>query len=281
MTIAVIGLGLIGGSFALAAKACGWRVVGIDKCPATLQLAAQHLDVVSDNVALINEADAVFVAVPMRQYAAVFASAAAHLRADAVMFDGASSKREVIDTAREKMAKRYARFVPSHPVAGDEKNGFSAARAELFNDCLAIICPNDCDDDAAEVVRKLWRDVGARIEEMDAGEHDRVFAAVSHLPHLLSYALAGLLDNKNDNGALLKYAAGGFRDFTRIAGSHSALWTEIFMSNADRLVAAAEDYQKLLGEFIGMVRSGDSAELQKHLENARRLRLRYLAGDKK
>ncbi|MGI9337183.1 MAG: prephenate dehydrogenase [Gammaproteobacteria bacterium] len=300
MNIAVIGLGLIGGSFALAAKARGHRVCGVDTCAATLQLAKGQLDEVSSDMSVISNARMVFAAVPMGQYENIFAAAAKHLPPDAVLFDGASGKREVIRAAREKMGGKYARFVPSHPVAGDEKSGFGAARAGLFNGALAVVCPGDADDDAVESVRALWSDIGARVEMMDAESHDRVFAAVSHLPHLLSYALAGLIDKyekgeKGEGGekgeetntgekekrVLLKYAAGGFRDFTRIAGSDSALWAEIFMSNADRLADSAREYQQLLGEFIALVEGGDGGELQKHLERARRLRLRYLAENQK
>ena len=300
MHIAVIGLGLIGGSFALAAKARGYYVCGIDTNAATLQLAKAHLDEVGENIAAIKDADIVFAAVPMGQYENIFAAAADYLADNAVLFDGASGKREVIRAAKKKLADKYSRFVPSHPVAGDEKSGFGAARAGLFDGALAVLCPNDADSDAVERVRALWSAVGARVETMDADAHDRVFAAVSHLPHLLSYALAGLMDKyekgeyQNIDGdntspekkgeekrVLLKYAAGGFRDFTRIAGSDSALWAEIFLSNADLVAEAAREYQQLLGQFISLVEGGDVKELQKHLESARRLRLRYLAENQK
>ena len=283
MTIAVVGLGLIGGSFALAAKAGGRRVVGVDCCAQTCTLAARQLDEVGGDIALINKAEAVFAAVPIDEYGAVFAAAKNHLRDDAVLFDGASSKRGVIAQAKKHLGEKYARYVPSHPVAGDEKSGFAAARADLFRGHLALLCPADADKDAAEKARGLWQLVGARVDDIDCEEHDDVFAIVSHLPHLLSYALAGLVDRydgdgdgKDKNKTALKYAAGGFRDFTRIAGSNSALWSEIFLSNADRLLTAIGDYQKLLDETAALVRAGDADALRQHLEVARRLRLRYL-----
>lgn len=292
MKIAVVGLGLIGGSFALAAKARGHWVCGIDTNAATLQIAKGQLDEVSGDIASVRQAGMVFAAVPMGQYESVFAAAAMHLHDNAVLFDGASSKRGVIVAAREKMGDKYRRYVPSHPVAGDEKSGFGAARASLFGGALAIVCPGDADNDAVEKVGDLWTDIGAKVQMMDAEYHDRVFAAVSHLPHLLSYALAGLIDKREKDGAakaakageagekgegLLKYAAGGFRDFTRIAGSDSSLWAEIFLSNADLVAQAAREYQQLLGEFVMLAEGGDGDGLQKHLERARLLRLRYLA----
>ncbi len=289
-TVAVVGLGLIGGSFALAAKAGGLRVAGVDVCAQTREKASRVLDSVSGDIALIKEADAVFAAVPMEEYEKIFAAAGKHLRADAALFDGASSKRGIIARAKRLLGEKCSRFVPSHPVAGDEKSGFAAARAELFRGRLAVVCAEDSDSDAADTVRGLWKTVGAKVCEMNPREHDRIFSAVSHLPHLLSYALAGLMDGydggakENGGGAkkdsLLNYAAGGFRDFTRIAGSNSALWSEIFLSNSDYLLRAVGDYQKGLEELAALVRAGDSKKLEERLEIARKLRMRYLELEK-
>ena len=279
MKIGVIGLGLIGGSFALAARRLGHAVTGYDCCAKTLNDAVR-LGVVSaagDDVAALGDSDLIFVAVPVRAYDGVFSALAPVLRSDAVLTDGGSTKSGVLRTATRLLGERARRFVAAHPIAGGEDSGVAAANADLFVGAMLVICGENADSDAVETTRRLWRAIGATTAEMTAAQHDLIFSLVSHLPHVLSYALVGSLSRQTDKDALIRYAAGGFRDFTRIAASHPAMWRDICLENRDNILAALKLYQDEISALTRHVEDGDGDALFAHFQTARLLR-RYWAG---
>ncbi len=276
--VAVVGVGLIGGSFALAlkeAKACG-HVVGVGRSPANLKLALSRgvIDSISTDPALAAEgADLVLVASPVGQFEKIFRAVAASLKPDAVLTDAGSTKRDVVAAARKALKKKIGQFVPAHPIAGAEKSGAAAANAELFRGRRVVITPMKENAAAAvEKVNQAWSTCGARTSQMTPEQHDAVFAAVSHLPHLLAYALVHEVNGRKNAAELFSFAAGGFRDFTRIASSHPEMWRDICVANADKLSAELASYAKKLAAVKKLLSRGDAKALEKLFSEAREAR---------
>ncbi len=252
-TLAVIGVGLIGGSLALALKsknAVG-RVIGVGRSRANLD-EARTLGII-DEVAPIEaaaKADIIFVATPVAQMPAIFASLTPHLSAKSIVTDGGSTKQDVIAAARAALGEKFSQFVPAHPIAGTEKTGAAAAFASLYERRKVVVCREiETNPDAIERVIAMWRDTGAEIHEMSAFEHDDVFAAVSHLPHLLAFALVDMLAAAKRADAYFSYAASGFRDFTRIAGGSPEMWRDISAANRLALRGQLREYRARLDDF--------------------------------
>jgi prephenate dehydrogenase len=279
--VAIVGVGLIGGSFALALKAaklCG-HVAGIGRGAANLKLALERgiVDSIAQDVA---DADLILVATPVAQYPAVLGAIAPRLEPAAIVTDAGSTKRGVIAAARAALGAKIAQFVPAHPIAGAEKSGAAAASADLFKGRRVVLAPLP-ENPAASVraVEEAWQACGARVARMSAEEHDAVFAAVSHLPHLLAYALVHELAGRPDSARLFSYAAGGFRDFTRIASSHPEMWRDICVANRGPLLAELDRYAEKLRALRPLLERGDGAALEKLFAEARAARERWLAGD--
>ena len=281
--IGVAGLGLIGGSFALAMKRRGARVCGVSRSAETLALAKQLGAIDDDREEALGECDIVFIAVPVQAAGGVFARLSRFVSAKTVAMDGGSVKSGLANLARKHFGENAGRFVPCHPVAGAEKSGVAAARADLFEGAEVVLCPAESDDDAAQTAREVWRETGAKVSEMDANEHDQIFAMVSHLPHLLSYALVNQIDEQSPRARdlMLRHAAGGFRDFTRIAGSHPEMWRDIFLDNKTNLLAAISGYRAALNALEEAARKGDGAALFEKFEAARKLRNAWVASREK
>ncbi len=279
--VAVVGVGLIGGSFALAlkaARACG-EVVGVGRSAANLKLALEQ-GVIDAIGADVGDADLVLVATPVAQVPRVLAALAPRLKASAIVTDAGSTKRDVIAAARAALGARSAQFVPAHPIAGAERSGARAASAALFRGKRVVLTPLPENPDAAvQAVEAAWSACGARVSRMDAAEHDAVLAAVSHLPHLLAYALVHEVAGRENSAQLFGFAAGGFRDFTRIASSHPEMWRDICVANRDRLLGELDRYLAKLQAVRPLVESGDGAALEKLFAEARAARERWLAGD--
>jgi prephenate dehydrogenase len=279
MKLAIIGVGLIGGSFALALKQAKKvsKVVGVGRNAANLRLALERgvIDAIAaDPGAAARDADLVLVATPVAQFPAVFASLA---ECKALITDGGSTKRDVIAAARKALGKRIARFVPAHPIAGAEKSGAAAARAELFQDRRVVLTPLKENFKASvAAVEAAWSACGAKVSRMDAEEHDAVLAAVSHLPHVLAYALVHDVAKRNNSAQLFSFAAGGFRDFTRIASSHPEMWRDICLANRDRLLQELKLYANELGSIRRLLDKGDGAGLEKLFAAAREARDKWI-----
>ena len=271
-TVAVVGLGLIGGSFALAMKQLGARVVGLSRSAETVAMAKSAGAIDDDDPRALADAELIFIAVPVCATDAAFAEVARRMNPQAVAMDGGSVKGGLSDLAKKRFGENAPRFVPCHPVAGAETSGFPAARADLFCGRDVVLCPAASAPDAADVARDAWQTIGARVSEMDADEHDRVFAVVSHLPHLLSYALVNDIDSQPARELMLRHAASGFRDFTRIAGSHPEMWRDICLQNQTNLLSALSGYRAALDDLESAIASGDGEALFEKFDSARELR---------
>lgn len=265
--LCVIGVGLIGGSLALALKKAGYveKVTGIGRSLENLQ-TAQQLAVIdhyeTDYASALSDADMVFVSVPIGAMGAVFAQIKPHLKPGAIISDGGSAKQQVIDAAREALGSKIKQFVPGHPIAGTEKSGAEAAFDSLYQDRRVILTPlaeNSRTD--IDKVRDMWQAAGAAVDEMDARHHDLVLAGTSHLPHILAFALVDCLNKVEDVDEIFKYAAGGFRDFTRIASSDPVMWRDICLSNADAILAMMQNYQQQIDELKHCIEQGDGESI--------------------
>jgi len=277
MKLAVIGAGLIGGSFALAlkkAKAVS-HVVGVGRSKQNLKLALERgiIDSIArDAGAAAKEADLVLVATPVAQFDSVFASLT---NSNALITDAGSTKRDVIAAARQALGSGIARFVPAHPIAGAEKSGAAAASADLFQNRRVVLTPlKENSPEAIAKVTSAWQACGARVSRMPADEHDAVLAAVSHLPHLLAFALVHEVAGRGNSEQLFSFAAGGFRDFTRIASSHPEMWRDICLANRDQLLLELNKFGEKLQQVKALL--DDPAGLEKLFAEAREARDRWI-----
>ena len=280
MRLAVIGVGLIGGSFALALKQARLvtHVVGAGRGQANLRLALERgaIDSIArDAAAAARDADVILLAAPVAQFPEILSSL--KLQPGALVTDAGSTKRDVIAAARRALGAKVRQFVPGHPVAGAEKSGAAAASAELFRGRRVVLTPlpeNDASD--IEKIAALWSACGANVTRMDAGQHDSVLATVSHLPHLLAFALVHEVAQRANAEQLFAYAAGGFRDFTRIASSHPEMWRDISVANRDLLALEMEKFEEKIRAVKALVKAGDGAGLERLFAEAREARDQWL-----
>jgi prephenate dehydrogenase len=266
--LVVVGVGLIGGSFALALKKAKVvsHVTGVGRSAANLELARERgiIDSIAKDP---GDADVVLVAAPVGQYPAIFKSLSG---SKAIITDAGSTKRDVV-----ALGKHLSRFVPGHPIAGAEKSGAAAASADLFRDRRVVLTPLKETEDVARV-EALWKACGARVSRMTAEEHDEVLAAVSHLPHLLAFGLVHEVAKRKNSEQLFSFAAGGFRDFTRIASSHPEMWRDICLANKDLLLSELKKYQGKVAAMERLLQAGDGAALEKLFAEARQARDQWL-----
>jgi len=279
--LAVLGVGLIGGSVAQALKRAGrvGRVVGYGRGRANLEaaLAVGAIDAIADSPeAAVAGADRVLLAMPVGAMAATFARIAPHLAPHALVTDAGSTKQDVIAAARAGLGPASARFVPAHPIAGAERSGAAAARADLYGGRSVILTPLAENRPAdVEAVADLWRACGAQVVEMAATEHDGVFAAVSHLPHLAAFALVDELASRPQAQTYFRHAGSGFRDFTRIAASSPEMWRDIALANRAALVAELDAYLSRLSAYRDALAAGDADTLMQSFTRASQARSRW------
>ncbi len=273
--VVVCGVGLIGGSFALALKAAGAvrEVVGLGRSRAPLEeaLGLGVIDrIAADWADALSGADLVLLGMPVGQMPAVMAALVPHLQPGTVVTDGGSTKSDVAAAARATFGAKVAQFVPGHPIAGAEKSGVSAAKTDLYVDKRVVLTPL-AENAAADVarVRQAWQACGAKLSELSPEEHDRVFAAVSHLPHLLAFALVHDLAGRGNSDQLFSFAAGGFRDFTRIASSHPEMWRDICVANRAALLKELDAYMAELLKTRVLLAGADGAGLEAMFTTAR------------
>lgn len=279
-TLAIVGTGLIGGSFALALKQAGAvrRVLGVGRNPARLTIARELelIDGVAD-YAQAGQADCILLALPVGETETVLRQLAPHLKPGAIITDAGSTKRNVVEAARAALGERFTDFVPGHPIAGSEQSGPGAARADLFQGKKVLLTPlAETRPDAFEIVKALWLATGAQVETLDAAQHDRVFAAVSHLPHLAAFALVDELAQREDGDTFFRLAASGFRDFTRIAGSSPEMWRDIALANKQALLTELDAYLAALETLRDAVSTEDAATLLEMFTRARAAREHWL-----
>jgi prephenate dehydrogenase len=258
---------LIGGSFAKALRAAGKVdvITGFDDRPQALQRAIELgvIDRSSDSAAdAVEQADLVMLATPVGSMRALLHAIAPHLAATAIVTDVGSTKAGVIQAARDELGSAFERFLPGHPIAGREHSGVEYSDAALFNDKVFVSTPvAETDVETTQRVEALWRSFGCRIERMTAEEHDSVFAAVSHLPHLLAYALLAEIGGKPDAERKLAMAGAGFRDFTRIGTSSPSMWADVCLANRHALAAELIEYRAMLDRLQRALESGDADTL--------------------
>ena len=285
-TLVVVGVGLIGASFALALRERGavQRVIGIGRTRANLD-AARGRGVIDEDLThdddwtrALGNADIVLLATPVAQYAQLFTRLAPQLSPHAIVTDAGSTKQDVVAAARAALGDALPRFVPGHPVAGSERSGAGAGDARLYAGREVILTPLDVTDPAATArVAALWRAAGARVSTLTPEAHDRLLATVSHLPHLVAFALMELLARTPDAAATLAHAGSGLRDTTRIAASSPQMWRDIALANRVALQDELARYRGVLDEVAAALARGDGAALMATFERAAALRRAWTA----
>jgi len=284
--LAVFGVGLIGGSFACALKQAGavQMVSGVGRSRANLEraLALGVIDeIASDVQSAMTGADLVLVAVPVAQTDRVLREIAPYLSPDCIVTDAGSTKQDVATAARHALGAKLPQFVPAHPIAGAELSGVEAASPTLFRGKLVVLTPLEGTvSDACTRVESAWQTCGARVMRMTPKRHDQVFAAVSHLPHALAFALVEMIAKRPDAQELFSFAGAGFRDFTRIAGSSPEMWRDICLANREALLNDLSAYQSALATLAEHIRSSDASSIEALFRDARTARDRWINGGK-
>ncbi|WP_234815071.1 prephenate dehydrogenase [Noviherbaspirillum denitrificans] len=280
--VSIFGVGLIGGSFALALKRAGvvGQVFGVGRSATSLARAKELgiVDVASSSVEeAVRDADLILVAAPVAQTEAILASIEPFLQPDTIVTDAGSTKTDVVEAARKALGGKIAQFVPGHPIAGREQNGPDAAIVDLYVGKKTVITrlPENSASDVARVAA-AWEQCGAIIHKLTPEEHDRVFASVSHLPHLLAYALVDDVARKPHADVLFQYAASGFRDFTRIAGSSPEMWRDISLANQAALLGELDAYMAQLVQLRELLAERNGKAIEAVYANAQRARQNWI-----
>jgi len=280
--VVIFGVGLIGGSFARALRHAGAvkTIVGVGRSPQAMARALELgiVDQVAPSLeAAMRGADLVLIAAPVAQTGPILASLAPLLEEGAVVTDAGSTKSDVVAAARAALGAKVAQFVPGHPIAGRETNGPDAAIVDLYQGKKTVLTPLP-ENTPADVARvaAAWTACGALIHQLSPQEHDKVFASVSHLPHLLAYALVDDIASKPHAALLFQYAASGFRDFTRIAGSSPEMWRDISLANQSALLGELDAYLAQLTGMRALLAAGDGAAIESIYANAQRARCRWI-----
>lgn len=267
-------MGLIGGSVALALKKAGSvaHIVGVGRTEKSLQTALDLgvIDSAETNIGdALHAADLVLIAAPVAQTKAILQSIQPHLNASTVITDAGSTKGDVLAVAREVLGVQFSQFVGGHPIAGAEQSGVTAAKSDLFLGKNVVLTPTpQTNIHAAHRASELWISCGANVSEMTAETHDNIFAAVSHLPHLLAFALVNDIASRPNAEQLFSFAASGFRDFTRIAGSSPEMWRDISLANKTALLSEIAAFENELSQLKQLLESEDDASLQALFERA-------------
>jgi prephenate dehydrogenase len=278
--LVIIGVGLIGGSLALAlrSKEPTLRVVGVDRDQDNLHTALQLgiIDQAESSLqSALKAADVVVIATPVAQTQAILAAIAPFITPNMVITDVGSTKTNIV-TCAGQLGRHQSNFVPGHPIAGAEKSGAAAANASLFAGKHVILTPTaETSQAATSQIRTLWKMAGANITQMSPEQHDRIFAAVSHLPHALAFALVEELAGRPDADKFFSFAASGFRDFTRIAGSSPEMWRDISLANKEALLHELSLYQQKLTELQQLIESADADALKAFFQRASTARLTW------
>jgi len=272
--IVIFGVGLIGGSVALALKKAGSaaQIIGVGRSTESLQSALDLgvIDVACSDIAqALHNADIVLIAAPVAQTASILTAIKPALAANTVVTDAGSTKSDVLACAQEILGEQFSQFVGGHPIAGAEKSGVTAATTDLYRNKNVVLTPTETTNaDAVQRVRELWQHCGANVTEMPAATHDSIFAAVSHLPHLLAFALVDDIASRQNAEQLFGFAASGFRDFTRIAGSHPEMWRDISLANRAALLNEITAYQDELSRLKQMLELSDGDALHALFDRA-------------
>lgn len=276
-TVTIVGVGLIGASLGLALKHAGVvnTVLGVGRGQANLDQALKMgaIDGVVDLVEATQKSDVIVLCVPVAQMRAAFEVMEPHLEAKTLMTDAGSTKGDVILAAKEVLGKKACQFVPAHPIAGGAQHGAAAAQVDLFQGKQTIICPlqeNSPQDTA--IITSFWESVGSVVKKIGSVQHDAIYAAVSHLPHLLSYALMASVVNSEDGEQKLGHIGAGFKDFTRIAASSPEMWRDICIGNRTAILKELDQYLLIVNHMRKLIAENDGAGLEKLFNKASKAR---------
>lgn len=280
VNVLVIGTGLIGGSFAKGLKENGQakHVAGYSRNFTTLQegVALGVIDEALTEPQLpkaINQADVIMLGVPTLSVGHFLPMIGAHKKANAVVSDAASVKGDIVDAVAKALGNVPEWFVPGHPIAGSEKSGISASNSDLFKNHKIILTPlENTLPEAIALITKLWQSLGAEVVNMSVTEHDHVLAATSHLPHALAFTLVDTLRQMEDSLDIFRFAAGGFRDFTRIASSHPTMWHDIMLANKAAILSVMGDFREGLDNLENAIKDDDSEAILAMFERAKQSR---------
>ena len=276
--LTIFGVGLIGGSLALALKKAGVveEIIGCSRNEVHLKQAVE-LGVIDsfelDPLAAAAGADVIFLSVPMRAMEKVMLSFQSAVGPDTIITDGGSSKASIVAAAKNVFGDVPANFVPGHPIAGREKSGVTAAIDSLYEDHKVILTPlGHTNPSAVERVKQMWETVGAHVETLEVQQHDQVLAATSHLPHVVAYAMVDTLSKTTFVDEIFHYAAGGFRDLSRIASSDPTMWRDICLENKTAILEMVDAYQKTLDSIKTKIETDDADGLFEIFDHAKRTR---------
>ena len=278
--VSIVGVGLIGASLGLALKGAGVvrEVIGVGRSSANLDQAKKMgaIDRVADLAEAVQSSQWIVLCVPVAQMRVIFTQLEPHLGSNTLITDAGSTKSDVILAAKEVLGKKVCQFVPAHPIAGGAQHGAAAARADLFQGKQTIICQLQ-ENSAADValVEEFWKVLGSNIKRISAVQHDAIYAAVSHLPHILSYALMASVLNSEDAEQKLEHAGAGFRDFTRIAASSPEMWRDICIANKQAILKELDQYLSVTGRLREMIAKEDAAGLEKVFQKASQARQKW------
>lgn len=282
--LCIIGVGLIGGSIAKAARAQGLCkqivALGREKNLPNLQRAVE-LGVIdsfyTDAAQAMAGTDCVIICTPVGSMRAIFEQLKPYWSPNLLVSDGGSTKGSVVDAARAVFGEVPSNFVPAHPIAGAERSGVEAAMVDLYQNRRLIITPLPNTDAAAvEKLSEFWRRIGSRVSVMSVEHHDTVLAATSHLPHILAFALVAMLGRKDEQREIFKYAAGGFKDFSRIASSDPTMWQDICLANKREIIPLIQQFQAELGHIEQLLQQDDAQALFEAFSYAKQARQRFL-----
>ena len=276
-TITIVGVGLIGASLGLALKHAGvvTKVLGVGRSKENLELAQKMgaIDGVVDLVEAAKQSDVIVLCMPVAQMRTAFEVIEPYLEPKTMITDAGSTKGDVILAAKEVLGKKACQFVPAHPIAGGAQHGASAAKADLFQGKQTIVCPlqeNSPEDTA--LIMGFWESVGSTVKKIGSVQHDAIYAAVSHLPHLLSYALMASVVNSEDADQKLDHVGAGFKDFTRIAASSPEMWRDICLGNHIAILKELDRYLLIVNHLRKLIAENDGAGLEKLFNKASKAR---------
>jgi prephenate dehydrogenase len=275
--VTIVGVGLIGASLGLALKKAGvvTKVLGVGRSKENLQQAQKMgaIDGVVDLVEAAKQSDVIVLCMPVAQMRAAFEALEPHLEPRTMITDAGSTKGDVILAAKEVLGKKACQFVPAHPIAGGAQHGASAAKVDLFQDKQTIVCPlqENSPEDIA-LITGFWESVGSVVKKIGSVQHDAIYAAVSHLPHLLSYALMASVVNSEDADQKLDHVGAGFKDFTRIAASSPEMWRDICLGNRTAILQELDRYLLIVNHMRKLIEEGNGEGLEKLLNKASKAR---------
>ena len=282
-TVHVIGTGLIGGSIALDCqkKTMFNQVIGVEReggTPLSSFVSNGMLDKISKNINTdIEQADLIIIATPVAQIQNILKTIYPSLSSKTIVIDVGSTKSNIINFAKEELKEKFSQFVGSHPIAGSERHGPAAAITNLFKGKDIILTPEaETDSNKIKSIIEFWEDLGGILKIMNPLEHDQIFSTVSHIPHLIAYNMVNLIAQKNNKDTLLKFAASGFKDFSRIAGSSPEVWKDISLANKEAILNDLELFIKEIDKTSNLIKNNDNDALEKYFAVASTIRQNWI-----